>query len=259
VKTPLFAVLLIIPLVFACAPKKPDVTLTEVPAGPLVQALDQRHRSFHGMKAVASIVIQKWGKKRVLENVGIVLDGQCRFRMEAYGPLGQTITAFVWNGRTMLLRRPDSDRVEQQGEDGFARLLGQGLNAREFCAILSGNIPELARPYRAVQLCGRDGGCVLEISRDDSVRRVQVVYPAATGMSAEAQIVSQELHQSGDISYRVRFDRTISIASYRFPTKIEIEVPDRHLQLTIEYDSDLQVDIPIQDELFEIPNNETAN
>jgi len=258
VKASLFAVLLLILLVFACAPKKPDIPLTEVPAGPLVQALDQRHRSLHGLKALASIVVQKWGKKRVLENVGVVLDGHCRFRMEAYGPLGQTIMVFIWDGRTLLLRQPDSDRVERQGEDGFSRIFGQGLSVREFCAILSGNLPALARPYRAVQLCGQNGECILEISRGDSVRRMQVAYPAAPASAAAARIVSQELRQSGDISYRARFDRTVLIGNHRLPTKIEIEIPERNLQLTIEYDSDLQVDIPIDDELFKLPDNETV-
>jgi len=254
VKTSRLISLILILLLFACFPKKPEIPLTEVAAGPLLQALKQRRQSFGGLKAVASVQVTKWGRKRTFDTVGIVLDGQRRLRMEAYGPLGQTIIALVWDGKDVLLHRPDNDKVERQGQAGLDQILGQGLDMQEFCALLSGNVPELIRPYAAVQFCGQNGDCVLEVRHDDSLRRAQVQY-STSGSSEGPRLVSQELSRSGKLMYEARFDRMEQVARYRLPMKIEIENPNDNLLLTIEY-SDVEMNAPIGDEAFMFSDGE---
>lgn len=255
-KTSLRVAFIIIPLLFACAPKKPEMPMTEVPAGPLLRALEQQRHSFRGLKALASVQIQRLGNKRTLESVGIVLDGQRRLRMEAYGPLGQSIMALVWDGKDVLLRRPGSDRVERQGQDGIEELLGEGLDVRELCAVLSGNVPEPVQPYRASQFCGLNSSdCVLEIRQGSSVRRMQIVYPAS-GSANEPRLISQELYRSGKLIYQVRFDQVEYISQHGLPMKIEIENPDQHLLLTIEYTSEIGVNTPVNDDAFTLSDGE---
>jgi hypothetical protein len=247
VKTSRFIALIAIPLLFACAPKKPEIPLTEVPAGPLLHALEQRQRSFAGLKAIASIEVVKRGRKRTLENVGIVLDSQRRLRMEAFGPLGESLLAFVWDGREMALRLPENDRVVRQGPEGLERLLGEGLEVQELCALLSGNLPISAWSSDARLFCGQGGECMLELSYGDTVRRVGVIVSA--GSEQRSRFISHELHRSGTLVYRVRFDRVEKVSQYPLPMKITIENPDAKLRFTVEY-LEAGVNVPIRDEAF---------
>ena len=247
-KTSRLVALIVVPLLFACAPKKPEIPMTEVPARALLDALEQRRQSFKALKAVASVEIVKRGRKRTLESVGIVLDGQRRLRMEAYDPLGQTVLALVWDGRDILLRLPDSGKVLRPGQAGLDQLLGEGLDIQELCAVLSGTVPGPLSPHEASQRCAQNGDCVLEIRHDDSVRRIEVSY-AASGPAEEPRLLSQELYRSGTLLYRARFELIQAVSHYPLPIKIEIENPGRKLLLTIEY-GDAAVNVPISDEAF---------
>jgi hypothetical protein len=252
VKTSRLVALIIVPLLFACAPKKPEIPMTEVPARALLDTLELRRQSFKGLKAVASVEIVKHGRKRTLENVGIVLDGQRRLRMEAYGPLGQTVMALVWDGRDILLRLPDSGKVLRPGQAGLDQLLGEGLDIQELCAVLSGTIPAPVHPYEASQRCAQNGECVLEIRHDDNVRRIEV---AASGPAEGLRILSEDLYQSGTLLYRARFDLVQAVSHYPLPIKIEIDNPGQKLLLTIEY-GDVAVNIPIGDEAFTLTDGD---
>ncbi|MGC1454623.1 MAG: hypothetical protein WA946_05490 [Nitrospirota bacterium] len=246
-KTVRFAALIIIPFLFSCLPKKPEIPMTEVPAGPVLEALEQRRQSFTGLKAIASVEVVKRGRKRTLENVGVVLDAQRRFRIEAYGPLGQSELVLVWDGREVLERLPGNDRVVRQGAAGLERLLGEGVGVQDLCALLSGNIPAGDQPPDARLFCGRDNECILELSRGDVVRRVKVVFPAGPGRVPS--MVSQELFLSGKLVYQAKFNRTTEIAHYPLPMNIVISNPGNNLLLSLVY-SDVEVNIPISDEAF---------
>ena len=246
-KTSRLFALIVIPLLFSCLPKKPEIPMVEVPAGPLLQALEQRRQSFAGLKAMASIDVVKRGGKRTLENVGIVLDGVRRFRIEAFGPLGQSALALVWDGRELFARLPGNDGVVRQGPAGLERLLGEGLEVQELCAILSGNTPLIAQPSEARLFCGQNGDCMLELSQGDSVRRIRVQLPSKPGNMPKP--VSQELYRSGRLIYLARFDKTAEIAHYLLPMTLVVENPDKKLLLTISY-SDAEVNVPISEEAF---------
>lgn len=234
-------------LLCACAPKLPPLPETEVPAGPLLQALEKRQQSFRGLTAMASVELHTGHGRRTFDSVGVVLDGQRRLRMEAYGPLGQTITALVWNGIEVLLLLPGSDKVVREGPDGLARIFGKGLDAQELCALLSNNVPGTLAPAKARLFCEKNSECVLELRDMNSMRRVYV-SPAA-GSEKGPVILMQERYQDGALLYRARFGRSEDLNHYRLPMQIEIEMPDQDFVLTIEY-SEVELNPKISNEAF---------
>jgi hypothetical protein len=241
-------ILVTILLICSCLPKKPEIPLTSVPAGPLLESLEHHQRSFASLKAVARLEVIKRGRKRALDSVGIVIDGDRRLRMEAYGPLGQSLMAFVWNGRDVLLRMPGEERVTRSGPAGLERLFGKGLEPSELCSVLSGNIPGMASSTSSLLRCGQENDCTLELRHDDLLRRVFLNY-SSTGSSQEPRVLSQELYRAGKLVYEIRYERTQEISHYRLPLNIVMDNPDRNLQLTIRY-TDVEVNTPLSEESF---------
>ena len=254
-KTTGFIALIVIPLLLACVPIKPEIPMTAVPAEPLLQALERHRKSFSGLRAVASIEIMKRDRKRTLETVGVVVDGQRRFRMEAYGPLGESLMAVVWDGRDILVRLPGEEGVVQPGPAGLERLFGDGLEASELCALLSGNIPD-ADGSAAALLCRQNGDCVLELRKGDFLRRVRVSPPGGRP-GREPRILAYELHRKGKLLFQARFDEAAEISHYRLPMKILIENPAGKLQLTVLY-NEAEVNAPINDEVFSLTDEAGA-
>jgi len=177
--------------------------------------------------------VVKRGRKRTLENTGIVLDAQRRFRIEAYGPLGESILAVVWDGRQVLARLPGNDRVVRHGTEELERLLGEGLEVQELSALLSGNIPAGAMSSDARLFCGQNNDCVLELSRGEKVRFIRVVLPV--GPEDLPRLVSYDLFVSGRPVYQARFEQNAEIRHYPLPMNITIRNPDKKLLLTVQY------------------------
>jgi len=249
VKTFLFFVCSIVAFLFcACMPKQPTIPITELPAGPILQSLEKRQQAFRGLKALASVEIRKWGKRRLLENVGIVLDGQRRLRMEAYGPLGQTLMVLLWDGTDILSRVPENDRDLEQAQVGISNFLSEGIDMREICAALSGNIPELVRPYNAVQLCSHRNDCDLEIRTSNTVRRVRFIKTTLDSVSIP-QPAEDSLYKSGEFVYHARFTEMLVVSQYNIPTKIEIDNPKHKFTIVITY-QDIEINPEISDETF---------
>ncbi len=238
--------LVVVPLLFSCLPKKPEIPGTEVPAGPIVQALEQQRRSFTALKAVASIEVVRQGKRRMFETVGVVLDAQRRFRVEAVGPLGLPIIALVWDGKEILLRLPD-ERIMKPGQAGIERILGLGVEARELCAVLSGTVTEIDRPADARAYCVQDGGCVVELPAGDLVRRVHVLFSASP--APMVRLVAQELYRSDRLLYRARYERAGETARGPLPGTIIIENPEKKVMLTVEY-AEADVNVPLAEDAF---------
>ncbi len=237
-------------LLFACAPRKPEIFTISVPAGPILHHLEQRRDSFFSLKAIARVEIDKRGRKRTFESVGVVVDDQRRFRLEAYGPLGQSLMAVVWNGEDVLIRIPDEDKVVRTGPAGLEKLLGQGLVPREVCAALSGNIPEAGLSVAASQRCSQAGDCIIELSlpNKESVRRIQISH-AVSGSTKSPQIQYYEMYRSDKLLFRTRFDHYEEISHYLLPTHIIIESHDKSQSMTVEY-GDIELNSPVNDDAF---------
>ena len=249
-------VFVVVSLLFACLPKQPEIPLTEVPAGPLLQALEQRQQSFSGLKAVAGVTAVRKGRKRAFDNVGIVLASQDRLRLEAYGPLGQSLLALVWDGREVLLRLPGQDRVVRPGAAGLERLFGAGLEVQELCSALSGNVPPVPASATVSAACGRGGLCELTVRQGDLVRRVQVVnHPSGSGPMPVP--VLSELYQSGKLVYRARFEQVAELAHYLMPRSVIIENPEKNFSLTVSY-AEVDVNVPIDEALFSLSDEEAG-
>jgi hypothetical protein len=249
VKTAGFIVLLAIPLLFACAPRKQELPLIAVPADPLLQALARHRQSFVGLKAIASVEVAKRGRKRTFDTVAVVIDHTRRFRIEAYGPLGQSLMALVWDGRDTLLRLPGEEGGILPGPTGLERFFGEGMEAAELCALLAGNIPE-TDASAATLLCRQNGDCILELRNGSLLRRVRVSQPAE-GSDWEPRILAYESHRADKLMFQARFDEAVEIAHYRLPMRIVIENPDRKLQLTVLY-SEAEVNTPLSDDIFSL-------
>ena len=248
-------------LLFACQPKLPEillaeVPLAEVPAGPLVQALEQRRQSFAGLKAVASVESVRKGRKRAFDNVGIVVASQDRLRIEAYGPLGPSLLTLVWDGSEVLLRLPGQAQVLRPGAFGLERLFGAGLDMQELCSALAGNVPPVPASAVVTAACGRGNLCELTIREGDLVRRVQVVNrPSGSGPALTP--VTSELYRGGKLVYRARFEQVTEIAHYLMPGTIIIENPGKNFSLTISY-AEVEVNVPIDGELFSLPDDDAG-
>ena len=232
----------------SCLPKKPEISLTSLPAGPLLDYLERHEQSFVTLRAIARLEVVKRGRKRALDSVGIVIDGDKRLRMEAYGPLGQSLMAFVWDGRYVLLRMPGEEKVTRSGPEGLEKLFGKGLEPSELCTVLSGNIPGIISGSAAVLRCGQENDCTLELRHDDLIRRVFLKKPSS-GSSQEPRVLSQELFRAGKLVYEVTYERTQEISHYRLPLNIVVENPDKNLQLTVHY-TDVEVNTPLSEESF---------
>jgi hypothetical protein len=248
VKTSRFIALIVIPLLFSCLPKKPEIPGAEVPAGPLVLALEQQRQAFTGLRAIASVDVVRRGKKRSFDTVGIVIDTRRRLRVEAFGPLGQSLIALVWDGNDVLLRMQDDDRTMRPGKAGIERLLGMSVEPSELCGILSGEITEIARPRDARAFCTPNNACVIELPEGDTVRRVRVLPPSLSP-DPKVRIAVQELYRSNTLMYRARYERMQEVSHILLPRTIVIESPAKGVTITIEYtEADVKVTVP--DEVF---------
>lgn len=241
--------LIVIPLLFACAPKKPELPMIEVPAGPLLQALEQQRRSFSGLKAIASVEVTRGGRKRAFDTVGIVLDAQRRLRVEAFGPLGQSIVTLVWDGREFLLRLPEDEEIRRPGQAGIEKLLGIRLEGTELCAAISGVIPEIAGSSVVRASCAQDGACIVDVSRGDDLRRVRVLS-APAGPAQAIRVISQELYRSGALVYHAQYGwKKDERSAAMLPGTVVIENPSKNASLMIEY-AEADVNVPVDEELF---------
>jgi len=233
---------------FSCLPKKTEISGTEVPAGPLVHALEQQRQSFNGLKAIASVEVLRRGKKRFFDTVGIVLDDHRKLRVEAFGPLGQSLIALVWDGNDMLLRMQDDDRIVRPGQAGIERLLGMSVEAKDLCAIFSGTITEITRPLDARVFCTQNNACVIELPEGDTVRRIRVLPPSSSP-APEVRIAVQELYRSDTLVYRIRYERMQEVSHVLLPRTIVMENPEKGVTITIEY-AEADVSVNVADDVF---------
>jgi len=255
VKTVRLISLVIIPLLFACFPKKPESPLPAVPALPLMQALEQRRQMFAGLKAVASVETVRAGRKRSYDTVGIVIEGQQRLRVEAYGPLGQSLVTLVWDGDEVLLRLDDG-RVLMPGPAGLERMLGVAMDAGELCAVLAGNLPAAVSSKEARAFQGPDGGPVIELSEGDLLRRWYVLL-SGPGPEQSIRITTSELYRSGKLVYRARYEQAGPSSRYVMAKIVRIENPGRKVSLTVEY-NEMEVNVPLGDDAFKLSDGAEA-
>jgi hypothetical protein len=248
VKARRLIVLIAVLFLFSCLPKKTEISGTEVPAGPLVQALEQQRRSLTGLKAIASVDVVRRGKKRSFDTVGIALDARCRLRVEAYGPLGQSLIALVWDGSDVLLRMQDDDRVMRPGQAGIEKLLGMSVEAKDLCAIFSGTVTVIARPSDARVYCTQNKACVMELPEGDTVRRIRVL-PPSSDPEPSVRIADQELYRSDKLVYRAKYERMQEVSHVLVPRTIVLECPEKSVSITIEY-ADVDVNVAVADDAF---------
>jgi hypothetical protein len=241
--------LVIIPFLFACFPKKPEISLPAAPPLPLMQALERRSQMFAGLKAVASVETVRNGRKRSYDTVGIVIKDQQRLRVEAYGPLGQSLVTLVWDGVDVLLRLEDG-RVLTPGQAGLERVLGVAIDAGELCAVLTGNLPATSPSEEARAFQAPDGSFVVELGSGDLVRRLYVLL-SDPDPGQGIRITTSELYRSDRLVYRVRYEQAEPVSGYPMAKIVRIENPDKKVLLTVEY-NEMDVNVPLANDAFKL-------
>ncbi|HTG00420.1 MAG TPA: hypothetical protein VK654_07500 [Nitrospirota bacterium] len=231
--------------------------MAEMPAGPVLTALELRVHSFSSLKAVAGVEIRKSGRPRSFDTVGIVVDGQRRFRMEAFGPLGQSLAAVVWDGREVSLRLPDQEHVARRSPDALAQILGEGVDPAEFCAVLAGSFPAAALTAHSRLLCAGNGDCVLVLDEGKTMRKIRL-YSPLTPKSDGPRIRSYELIRSGETAFLARFEDMAEISHYPIPLQIIIENTKKNIRISIRY-SDVDMNVPVHDDAFSLPDEEAPS
>jgi hypothetical protein len=255
VKTVSLLSLIILPLLFACFPKQPEISLPEIPALPLMQALEQRRQMFSGLKAMASVETVRTGRKRSYDTVGIVIKGQQRLRVEAYGPLGQSLVTLVWDGEDALLRLEDG-RVVMPGPAGLERMLGVAMDAGELCAVLTGNISTDVSSKEARAFQEPDGSFVIELSAGNLLRRWYVLF-SGPGPEQNIRITTSELYRSGKLVYRARYEQAEPISRFLMAKIVRIENPGKKVSLTVEY-NEMDVNVPLGNDAFKLSDGGEA-
>ena len=238
--------LIILLFLAACAPRVPEPQLSDVPPGPLLQALEQRNRAFLSLRATASAQAFRKGRRLGLDNVVVLIRSGERLRIDAYGPLGQPILEIAWNGSDMQLRQY-GQLIPLKPGAGPERYLGADIEPGELCAVLSGNIPLPADGAGAHARCGGDN-CVLELEHGDLVRRIQLAPP---GAGADVRPAVYELSRSGVLLFRARFEQWMTAASYAVPRKVILESPERKAGITLQYE-DIELNTALDEGAFSL-------
>ena len=241
-----FIVLVTIPLLFSCLPKKPGVPGTGVPVGPFLTVLEQQRAAVTTFKAVAGIEVMKSGNRRSADTVGIVFDARRRLLIETFGPLGQSAAALVWDGNEVVVRLPDGG-IKKPGKAGIEKLLGISIDAGELCAVLSGTVSEIVRPQEAQAFCETNGSCVIELFEEGIERRVHLY----TSSSSPVRVTEQQVYRSDTLIYRVRYDWSEPISNGLIPAKVIIENPGKKVVLTVRY-SEADLNLPVSDDTFNL-------
>jgi hypothetical protein len=239
---------ILLPILFACAPPRPQIPLPEVPAAPLVRALDHRRESFESLKAVARVEVERRGRRRAYESVAFVQKGQDRLRIEGFGMLGEPLFAVVWDGQDVLLRTTSDPGVHRTGPTGFERLLGVSLAPSDLCATLSGNVPPMPSEAETRAGCTTDGRCTVEFRYDDSRWLITLVTPSSDAVG-KVMIETAELYRDGGLVFRSRFESAEMVGDYRLSKRVFVENPDRKMTVLVQY-LDVAVNVPVEDGAF---------
>lgn len=248
-KTRVLLSVIIFPLLSACFVAPPEIPLHEVPAGPVVTALQQRRRSFTGMKAVARVETERKGKKRVYESVAILQRRFDKLRVEGYGPMGESIFTLVWDGTDVLVRKAGESEPMKVGQFGLERIMGVPLSPADLCSILSGNIPGIPDDSGAGVRCAQAGWCLVDLRHDDQRWRIKIEPKG--GANGDLRIDTIELFRGERVVFRSAFTYLKEGVNQVFPnpTRIHIDNPDREVSVTVNY-QDVDVNVPVEDSVF---------
>lgn len=240
---------LVVPLLSACIAAPPEIPLHEIPAGPLAQALEQRRRSFTGMKAVARVETEHKGRKRSYESVAILQRRFEKLRVEGHGPMGESVFALVWDGLDVMVRKAGESEPVKVGQFGLERIIGVSVSPADLCAVLSGNIPRVPDNAETSVRCSDAGWCVMEVHRDDMRLRVKVLMPAASVSGDTIRIDRIESFERDHLVFDSVYTYPHDDKSARFPTTITLANPERRAALTVYYE-DVEANIVVEDSAF---------
>ncbi len=239
------ALALILP---ACHVVPPEVLLPEVPADPLLRTIAERRAAFIGMKALARVTIERTGRTRVYESVAVLQQGFQKLKVEAYGPLGEPLVAFLWDGTAVLLRKPGESEPVSVGQFGLERVLGISIRPADLCAVLTGNVPSVPEGGRVRAGCGADGLCDLDLRSDGSGWRVPF-RSAGSGDGTALAVAGADLYRKGRLVLRSTFEPRGWSPAAGLPKQVVVDDPERKVHIVVEY-LEAEAGIPVEDGVF---------
>lgn len=201
------------------------------------------------MKAVARVETESKGRKRVYESVAILQRRFEKLRVEAYGPMGESIFALVWDGTDVLVRKAGESEPMKVGQFGLERILGVPLSPSDLCSILSGNVPGIPDIAGASVRCAQAGWCYVDLRHDDQRWRVKI--EPSVGANGGLRIDAIELYRGERVVVRSAFTYRNEGANrpLPYPTGIRIDDPDRVVSVTVAYE-DVDMNVPVEDSAF---------
>lgn len=235
----------------ACMPGIPDVGLPEAASEGLVQQLNARREGMSNLSALARLRMERKGRKRAFDSVGVLVAKDKGLKIEAYDPLGAPLVTLLWQRDAEPLVSIGGERAVNAGGFGVERLLGMSIDLRDLMAVLTGNVPEDAVSHTPRVFCDERGRCVVEARHEGIVRRSWLDIDSGRG----SVLRSYELYNSGRLAFRARFENLKPFSGRLMPMRIEIENPERKVALTIEYE-DVELNSPMGDDLFYMPDEE---
>ncbi len=238
----------------ACQIAPPEIALNEVPAEPWIKKLTERRASFVGMKAVARVTIERKGRTRVYESVAVLEQGFRKLKVEGYGPLGETLFAFLWDGADVLVRKPGETEPLKVGQFGLEQITGLSIAPADLCAVLSGNVPALPSGALARAGCSSDARCVVDLRHDDVHWRIPVV-PQAGDASGDVVVAGAELFRGNRPVLRSSFEPEGWSPNGGLPKRVTVEDPERKVRLVVDYEQ-ADANVLVEDGLFTLTEGE---
>lgn len=243
--------LLILP---ACHIAPPEFPAHEVPAGPLIEKLAQRREAFAGMKAVARVEIRRKDRVRVYESVAVLQQGFRKLKVEAYGPLGEPLVALLWDGSSVLVRKPGETEPLNVGQFGLERMLGLQVAPADLCALLTGNAPAVPEGALARAGCNEDGRCLVDLQRDD-LRWRFLFLPPPSDRAAEPALAGVDLYQRERLVLHGTYEPRGWSPAGGLPKRITVEDPVRMVRVAVDY-QEADANVTVEDGVFTLSAEE---
>lgn len=218
---------------------------------PLLDALAQRRDRLLDLKAKARFTLRTPDQELSADHV-VVIGGRRSLRMETLSPIGQPTG--------LLVARDDRIRwVDTAGGrywDGPAsretleRLIGVPLAPDEIVAILQGGLPPVTDTTK------------VRLEKDPGEKAYRLVFPAEpmTRRREEVLVARRDLtirsltryDAEGKEVLKVLYGRFRTFRDYPFALRVEVELPQRDLSLTVDYQKVL-VNQNVGEGMFELP------
>ncbi len=218
--------------------------------GPLLEALAERRGQLADLTARARLTLRT-PEQDLSADHALVIRGRRSLRLETLSPLGQPIGILVAAGNHIRWVDPFRARYWEgpSSRDTIERFTGVPLDLEELVAILAGTIPPVADTAN------------LRLEQESGENAYRLLIPEGPVASRQVVVVSRRdltvlsrtrYDANGREVLRVKNGRFRPIEGYTLPLLVEVDLPQRHLSLTVDYQL-VKVNQGAGEDVFELP------